>query len=236
MQILRPTSWLLSLGLHVGILVVMVGVTAGGAALDAGSGGDLFVVEQGIALEGATKFGEAEETIETVDVPTVQPTAAPRPVEDVKPDLTDVVSSTDAKVEDQVVAEEPKPIEEQKQIAVQPPEQAPQVAALEEKSSGAEQRGGDTTARRIYLGALSKTLERHKVNPRSRQSGSVLVRFTVGASGQILSRAVQTSSGSKVLDDAAMAALERASPFPPIPAGLSPGPIEVQVPFNFVTR
>ena len=236
MQILRPTSWLLSVGLHVGMLVAMIGVSAGGAALDAGSGSDQFVVEQGVALEGATKFGEAEEKIETVDVPPVQPTADPRPVEEVKPDLTNVITSTDAKVEDQVVAEEPKPIEEQKPVAVQAEKQAPQVAALEEKSSGAEQRGGDTTARRVYLGALSKTLERHKVNPRSRQSGTVLVRFTVGASGEILSRAVQTSSGSKVLDDAAMAALDRASPFPPIPSNLAPGPIEVQVPFNFVTR
>jgi protein TonB len=235
MRFLRPLTWLASLGLHAGLLIAMIGV-AGGAALDAGSGSDLFVVEQGIAVEGATKFGDAEETIETIDIPPVQPTTDPRPVEEVKPDLTNVITSTESKVEDQVVAEDPKPIEEEKPVTVQTQEQAPQVATLEEKSSGAAQQGGDATARRAYLGTLSRTIERNKVNPRSRVSGTVLIRFTVGAAGQILSREVQSSSGSKALDDAALAALERASPFPPIPSNLSPGPIEVQVPFNFVTR
>ncbi len=90
--------------------------------------------------------------------------------------------------------------------------------------------------RMAYLGTLRKTLERSKVNPRSHISGTVLIRFTVGPKGQLLSREVKSSSGSKVLDDAAMAALDRASPFPPMPDDLAHGPIEVQVPFKFVTR
>ena len=44
------------------------------------------------------------------------------------------------------------------------------------------------------------------------------------------------SSGSKVLDDAAMAALDRAAPFPPMPQEIARGRCEVQVPFRFVTR
>jgi protein TonB len=87
-----------------------------------------------------------------------------------------------------------------------------------------------------YLGKLRKTLERHKVNPRSRLAGTVLIRFTVGPTGQVLSREVRQSSGSKLLDDAAMAALDRASPFPPMPQELAHGPLEVQVPFKFITR
>jgi protein TonB len=59
--------FLFSLGLHAALLLMLVGVS-GGAALDAGSGDDLVVVEQGIALEGLAKFGEAEEMIETVDI------------------------------------------------------------------------------------------------------------------------------------------------------------------------
>ncbi len=43
-------------------------------------------------------------------------------------------------------------------------------------------------------------------------------------------------SGSKLLDDAAMAALDRAAPSPPMPESVAPGPLEVQVPFKFVTR
>jgi protein TonB len=235
MQILRPITWLISLGLHAGLVFALIGVT-GGAALDAGSGGDMFVVEQGIALEGVAKFGEAEEMIETVDIPPVQPTAQPEPIKEIEPELTEVVTSTQSANEEQVVREEPKPVEEEKPVAVPVEEQAPQVATLIEQSSGAAQEGGDTTVRLVYLGTLRKTLERSKVNPRSRKSGTVMIRFTVGPSGEVLSREVKKSSGSKILDEAAMAALDRASPFPPMPENLAQGPIEVQVPFNFITR
>ncbi len=234
MQMLRPMSWLLSLGLHAGIVLAIIGVTTGGAALDAGTGSDTFVVEQGIALEGVTKFGEAEEMIETVDIPPVQETVEPKPIEEVEPELTDVVTS--ALSDHEVVAKEEKPIEDAKPDTVPVKQQAPQVATLIEQSSGAAQQGGDTTIRLAYLGSLRKTLERSKVNPRSRQSGTVLVRFTVGPKGQLLSRQVERSSGSKLLDEAALAALDRASPFPPMPETLAQGPIEVQVPFKFITR
>ena len=100
-------------------------------------------------------------------------------------------------------------------------EQAPQVATLIEQSSGIAQEGGDTTQRRAYLGQVRKTLERSKVNPRSTISGTVMLRFTVGAKGELLSRTVLQSSGSKLLDDAAMAALDRAAPFPPMPQELA---------------
>ena len=44
-----------------------------------------------------------------------------------------------------------------------------------------------------------------------------MIGFTIGPSGQVLTREVKKSSGSKVLDDAAMAALDHAAPFPPMP-------------------
>ena len=68
------------------------------------------------------------------------------------------------------------------------------------------------------------------------QAGTVLISFTVAHSGELLSRAVKKSSGSKLLDDAAMAALDRAAPFPPMPENVAQGPLEVQVPFKFITR
>jgi TonB family protein len=80
-----------------------------------------------------------------------------------------------------------------------------------------------------YLGQVRKSLERSKVNPRSSLAGTVLIRFTVGPAGDVLSRVVQKSSGSKLLDDAAMASLDRAAPFPAMPQDLARGPLEVQV-------
>lgn len=238
MDAVRSTTWLISLGLHAGIVVAIVGVTAGGAAMESGTGEDVFVVEQGIAIEGVAKLGEAEEMIETIDIPPVQQ-AQLKPPEEIEPDLTEVITATESEYEDAVVDREPEPILEEKEelpVAVPVEEQLPQVATLIEKSSGEAQTGGDTTQRRAYLGQLRRTLERSKVNPRSRQAGTVLISFTVAHSGELLSRAVKKSSGSKLLDDAAMAALDRAAPFPPMPENVAQGPLEVQVPFKFITR
>ena len=233
---LRFVTIVLSIGLHAALFLPLMSF-GGGAALEAGTGDDQVVVEQGIALEGFTKFGEAEEMIETIDIPPIQAAEVPQPVEEIKPELTDVVTSTEGKHEEQVMSEEPKPVEKEeppREVAVV--EQAPQVATLIEQSSGAAQEGGDTTKRLAYLGQVRKTLERSKVNPRSKVAGTVLLKFTVGPKGELLSRAVQRSSGSKVLDDAAMAALDRAAPFPPLPQEIASAPLEVQVPFRFITR
>jgi periplasmic protein TonB len=235
MQILRPTTWLISLGLHAAILYSIIGVTSG-TALDIGTGDDMFVVEQGIALEGVAKLGEAEEMIETVDIPPVQEANEPKPVKEIEPDLTDVVTSTESTNEEQVLKEKPKPIEEEKPVAVPTEQQAPQVATLIEKSSGAAQEGGDSTLRLAYHGVVSKALERNKVNPRSSIAGTVLLKFTVGPTGELLSSSVEKSSGSKVLDDAAVAALQRAAPFPAMPAEIANEAIEMRVPYRFITR
>ena len=232
---LRFIAIVFSLGLHAALFLPLMSF-GGGAALEAGTGDDQVVVEQGIAIEGLAKFGEAEEMIETVDIPPIQAAEVPQPVEEIKPELTDVVTSTEGKHDEHVMSEEPKPVEEDRPQEVAVAEQAPQVATLIEKSSGAAQEGGDTTQRRAYLGQVRKTLERSKVNPRSTISGTVLIKFTVGPKGELLSRTVQQSSGSKILDEAAMAALDRAAPFPPLPQEIASGPLEVQVPFRFVTR
>ena len=238
MDAVRSTTWLISLGLHAAIVVAIVGVTAGGVAMESGTGDDVFFVEQGIAIEGVAKLGEAEEMIETVDIPPVQQ-AQLKPPEEIEPDLTDVITATESAYEDAIVDREPEPILEETEelpVAVPVEEQLPQVATLVEKSSGDAQMGGDATQRRAYLGKLRRTLERSKVNPRSRESETVMISFSVDPSGQLLSRTVKKSSGSKMLDDAAIAALDRAAPFPPMPENVAQGPLEVQVPFKFITR
>jgi periplasmic protein TonB len=235
MYVLRPITWLVSLALHAAILFAFIRAPAG-AALESGSGSDLFMVEQGIALEGVAKLGEAEERIETVDVPPVHPVEQPKEVQKVDPELNNVVTSTEADHEEQVVKEDPKPVEDKPIEPVPVQEQAPQVAMLIEQSSGQAKQGGDATQRRAYLGTLSKSLEGAKVTPHARLAGKVILRFTVGPDGNLISRTIEKSSGSRVLDDAAVASLDRAAPFPPMPQNVAQGPIEVSVPFEFVPR
>lgn len=83
---------------------------------------------------------------------------------------------------------------------------------------------------------MSTHLARHKVNPRSRSTGTVVVRLVVDSSGKVLSREVTKSSGYPALDSAAVVSLDRASPFPPFSKAMRPEPIILSVPFRFVTR
>ena len=209
-------------------------------AFDVGTGNDQIVVEQGIAIEGLAKLGDELQTIETADVtPVAQET--PPPLQEIKPvdELRDTITATESKVEEQIVKTEnpPPPPEPPKPEAVEAKEQPQQVAMISEQSSGEAKQGSlSTTARTEYLGKLSKYLEKAKINPRSKLAGTVIVKFKVGADGELLSREITTSSGSKVLDEAAVSALDRAAPFPAIPNEVANEPMVVSVPFKFITR
>jgi len=108
--------------------------------------------------------------------------------------------------------------------------------AAQRESSGLEKKGGATTAHTVYLGTLRSHLEKNKVNPRTEIIGTTVVHFTVVANGEITSRRIQKSSGFKVLDDAALASIEKASPFPPIPKDVNRNQLEISVPFKFTVR
>jgi len=232
MDVLRPTTWVLSLGFHAVVLAEVIGFDV---ALESGSGNDLVNVEQGIAIEGLTKLGDGEQTIETVDVPPIQEKVEPRPVDEIKPDLTDAIAAKESEQEKNVVPDKIK-TQDQKPVDVPTQEQAPQVATLMQQSSGFEQHGGNASEHRIYLGRLRNLLDKSKIAPRAHQAGTVLIEFKIAPSGQLLSREIKQSSGSKLLDDAAIASLDRAAPFPPMPKSGSQEPLDVEVPFKFVAR
>lgn len=224
-------------------------------SLDVGEGTDIVLVEQGIATEGISKLGDALETIETAEVVPVQQTAPPPPQE-VKPDeLQDVIVSEASTIVQDIVKTEqpppPKPVEQEVVKTEQPPppevlppspdevqtqSQPEQVAIVTEQSSGEAQSGGDAKLFGRYLGQINDHVQRAKVNPRSTVAGVVVMRFTIDTDGKLLSKEIATSSGSKVLDDAARAALDRAAPFPPIPPQVSVKPLAFTQPFKFIMR
>lgn len=242
MQSLRVIAVLLSLAVHGSLAYALIIKPAPvGDAFDVGTGDDSILVEQGIAIEGLAKLGDAIETIETAEI--LPMVAAPEPVQEIKEidELKDTITSEASTVEDNIVKDEepppPEKPEEQPITEVQPIEQPEQVAIVTEQSSGEEKVGSiNATARTQYLGKLRNMLERSKINPRSRLAGTVWVKFTIGPGGELMSREITSSSGSKVLDDAAVAALERAAPFPAMPNDVADEPLVVSVPFKFITR
>lgn len=235
---LRLSSWVLSFVLH-GALALSLVSLVGGNAFHEGSGDDMFVVEQGIAVDGTASQGMAQETITAVEVEPQEASIARPKIEEVKAEEVEekkIVSSEAGPEHELKEIKEPEEVKEQRPEQTATLEQAEQVAVEEQKSAGAAKQGGDTTAYSAYLGRLSKHLEKNKVNPRTRIAGTVVIRFSVDAAGQLKSREVVESSGSKALDDAAIQSVDRAAPFPPFPEQSRNEPMVVSVPFKFLTR
>lgn len=237
---LRASTILMSMALHGALIGWMLHVPmVGQESYEAGSGSDQMTVENAISIEGPLMVGDAVETVQAQEIAPTETVQAVTPVEEVKPqELTDVIKTTAVEPEHTVAAEEPEPVKP----VEQPPTQVAALAVPEQTavdthaSSGKAKAGGDPTLQRLYLGNLSKSLEKKKVFPKSQESGTVWVRFTVAPTGELLAREVAASSGSTRLDEAAVKSLERAAPFPPMPQGTSSGPMVVSVPFRYIAR
>lgn len=241
MSSIRTIAIVLSMGVHVSLGYAMwprlddVDMQS----MSAGIGEDMFVVEQGVALEGSVKLGDATETIHTEDVTPVE-TVEAKPVQEVKEveELRDTITSTNvAAIEDNIIkTEEPppeiKPEEPKPQEAVQQPAQ---VAIARDASSGREQKGGDANAINQYFGKLAKLFEESKFRPKRRAIGKVLVQLKIGPDGRLLSREVKSSSGNTNLDETALAIVDRAAPEiqGAMPKGLLTSELSAVLPFNF---
>jgi periplasmic protein TonB len=78
-------------------------------------------------------------------------------------------------------------------------------------------------------------LERHKrYPPQARgEQGVTTVVFTIDRQGHLLSSRVVHSAGSAILDDAALAMLSRAEPFPSPPPGIADELLSITVPIRY---
>jgi periplasmic protein TonB len=276
MTIVRLLGFLLAALLHAAVALPFL-TWSGNNALETGTGDDVLRIEQGIAISGLVKLGEAETMAEAQDMPLAEASRAQPPLEEVKTvepaeqpvapeqetvqpeDQVEVITAKDDPEQDIKAVEEAttedlkpeeltaKPPEEQPVIEDEPPPELEQprpkqmmatpkieqFAVEEQQSSSEEKKGGDASLRAAYLGKLRLHLERHKVRPEAKATGVAVVKFIIDPSGKILSREITSSSGSKKLDDAAIATIERSAPFPPFPSGISREPVVVSVPFKF---
>ncbi|WP_423069176.1 TonB family protein [Devosia sp. CN2-171] len=186
-------------------------------------------------------IAEVEETAEAVPVPL--PRIVRKPVEEpAEPKQA-----------------EPKPKEQSKKKAepskkpaeAKPQKQAPSKqanlgnggnaeadAAASSKSGGGKGKkdNGGSAAASKYPGLVQAKVTRAARYPAKAKGkdGEALVSFVVGSGGNVSKVALARSSGNGVLDDAAVAAVNRAAPFPPIPeaAGRSSWAFTVPVYFK----
>lgn len=93
-----------------------------------------------------------------------------------------------------------------------------------------------------YFSQLNGWLNRHKRYPaaakKAKQQGVVIVNFTIDRRGALLSSRIERSSGQALLDDAALALLQRAAPMPRIPdsMGLQTLTVSLPIDYSLITR
>lgn len=90
-----------------------------------------------------------------------------------------------------------------------------------------------------YTGQLLARLHRYKRYPpavrRAGKQGVVRLRFSINASGKVISSRISRSSGVPALDAEVRALIRRVSPFPPIPRGMGRR-LTLNVPIDFSVR
>jgi periplasmic protein TonB len=236
MSNLRASSWIISLTLHGALALSLIEFSSGSAAFDQGTGADALLVEHGVPIESVVVLNDAADVVETAAVePSQASEASPPPATPVA--LPEPPSAKPEESSEQASWLKAQPQRTEEREAARPqaqPRAQPEIAAVSEQHRApAAQNGGDSDLFSAYLRQLREALERAKVNPNTEQAGRVLLRVSVDPSGKVLARDIIEGSGSKALDEAALASLDRASPLPALPAGMGEAPFEFSVPFKF---
>jgi protein TonB len=106
-------------------------------------------------------------------------------------------------------------------------------------AGGAADAGG-RAAISSYFARVQAHLLRHRVYPPEARASGITgvasVVFSLGRDGSVLSASLARGSGHAVLDQAAVAMVRRAAPFPPIPAEIAVSRLEMGAPVRFDLR
>src|SRR3569833_2997991 len=118
-------------------------------------------------------------------------------------------------------------------VTAQPPVAAPVVPSVPAPSATPQ---GTGEGRDSFLARLLAQLNRVKQYPRAarqaRIEGVVMLHFVMDAQGKLVSFEIAKSSGRPVLDNEALALIQRAQ-LPPLPAGFPTSTLDAVVPVQF---
>lgn len=159
--------------------------------------------------------GKAPPKLEPEPVkPVEKPAEAPKAPEKPKAKVAEAEKIKD-KPKEQKPAEKPKPAS-----AGKGGKNDADAAAAKASAAKSGKAGDGSAATSKYPGLVQKALRRALRFPKGagRAGGEAQVRFTVSASGSVSGISVVRSTGNAVLDAEAVKTVQRAAPFPPIPA------------------
>jgi len=99
---------------------------------------------------------------------------------------------------------------------------------------------GDAALLSGYIGRIHTRINRYKRYPpgaaRGGIEGTVTVSFLLARNGALLEKGIVAGSGNRALDEAALATVGDASPFPPFPEGLDRETLRLRLPINYRQR
>ena len=254
------TAVIMAVALHAGVAAAMFWQRADAGAKAPGIGGiEIALGPVGGAPGGVAAEERPTETDEVAQTePATEPpppeTAQPMPESSLEPEIPEAIE-TPAEVAELV----PPPPMRKPKAPVRPtliePKPEIDLADVEPSTPGAGGKagaqdgpdagnsvadasaGGMAGAEADYASVLLAWLERHKEYPRAaqqrRQQGVVLLYIVIDRDGRVIDSRIQKSSGHRLLDDAALAMLERAQPLPPMPDDMGKERLEFAVPVQF---
>ncbi len=183
------------------------------------------------SIEGASVISPPAAVVEPA--PAVRPTDKPRPVVTVAKTEKPRPVEKAAKPERKAAAQDPpkRSAGDRSNAAKRIAEPAPSVRAAKPaagsqgamdspRGAGAGKPDADVVAR--YVASVRADIMRERRGARARGRGRVaVVRFTIQPSGALSGVVLAATSGDPALDEAAVGMVRRASPVPPMPAGMA---------------
>ena len=102
------------------------------------------------------------------------------------------------------------------------------------QSGGGEGANGQSTEVDFgsYLAEMQRRIKKAWYPPRGNESKRITVKFKLSRTGNVSAIRLEKSSGISIADDAAIAAVEQASPFPSLPPG-SPEKVDIRFTFDY---
>ena len=257
------TAVIMAIALHAGVAAAMFWQRADAGAKAPGIGGiEIALGPAGgapggvAAKERSTEADEVTQTKPATEPPppeTAQPIPEPPP-EPAEPEIPEVIETPaeiaelappppmrkpEAPVRQKLI--EPKPEIDLAEALPSTPGAGGKAGAQDSPDAGNSaadaSAGGMAGTEADYASVLLAWLERHKEYPpaaqQRRQQGVVLLYIVIDRDGRVINSRIQKSSGQQLLDQAALAMLERAQPLPPIPDDMNKERLKFVVPVQF---